>query len=376
MLNVKMGASQASDPEEAVQELFAAINQPGITFALFYASFEYDKEGLERALNQAFSGTPLIGCTSASEISLAGYNKGSLIGLSVASDAFTVATERIENLSEFQMAQAGEAVQGLHDQFKQKGISVSKDNTFGFLLIDGLSSQEEVVVDAINRHLGGIQFFGGSAADGDRFDATYVYHDGAFHANSALFSLIQTNYPFAVFKTEHFHKVEEDIVVTEADVARRIVYEINGLPAAQEYARVMGLSDVGEFSETMFATHPVALSIGGENFVRSIMKINDDNSITFACAIDEGIVLSVAKADDLVEDIQEAMDGIRMKIGQPQLILGCDCFFRSLEIEEKNIGDEVGKILADNNVFAFSTYGEQYNGMHVNQTFTGVAIGA
>jgi hypothetical protein len=27
-------------------------------------------------------------------------------------------------------------------------------------------------------------------------------------------------------------------------------------------------------------------------------------------------------------------------------------------------------------VVGFSTYGEQYNGIHVNQTFTGVAIGS
>jgi hypothetical protein len=32
--------------------------------------------------------------------------------------------------------------------------------------------------------------------------------------------------------------------------------------------------------------------------------------------------------------------------------------------------------MAQNRVFGFSTYGEQYNGLHLNQTFTGVAIGA
>ena len=31
-------------------------------------------------------------------------------------------------------------------------------------------------------------------------------------------------------------------------------------------------------------------------------------------------------------------------------------------------------ILAKNRVVGFSTYGEQFNGMHVNQTMTGVAI--
>jgi hypothetical protein len=34
-----------------------------------------------------------------------------------------------------------------------------------------------------------------------------------------------------------------------------------------------------------------------------------------------------------------------------------------------------GQILAENNVVGFSSYGEQFAGMHANQTFTGVAIG-
>lgn len=364
------------DPQTAAAELYEAINQPDISFALFYCSTDYDLEALQDALNNAFTGVKLIGCTSAGEISTAGYNKGSLIGLSIASPDFTVATERIDNLSDFQMAQGEAATQALTRQLEALGKTPSSDTTFGFLLIDGLSSQEEVVVHALHRNLNNIQLFGGSAADGDQFQQTYIFHEGAFHSNSAIFSLIHTTHPFAIFKTEHFDQDDEDIVVTEADVARRVVTEINGLPAAHEYARVMGVDEVEELTATMFATHPVAVSIGGENFVRSIMKVNDDESITFACAIDEGIVLSVAKANDLIENLKTAMDDVKRKVGTPQLILGCDCLFRMLEMEQKSIKEDVGEILAENNVFAFSTYGEQYNGMHVNQTFTGVAIGA
>ena len=376
MLDVKMGASQSMEPAIAAQELFEAIDQPDISLALFYCSSVYDLNALETELNKLFKGVNLIGCTSAGEISTAGYNKGSLIGLSVASKDFTVVTERIDGLSDFQMTQGETVVQSLNRQLTSLGKPPSSDNTFGFLLIDGLSSQEEIVADSLHRNLGSIQLFGGSAADGDRFEKTHVYHEGAFHTGSAIFSLIHTKYPFVIFKTEHFHRSNEDIVVTEADVARRVVSEINGLPAAQEYARVMGVDTVENLTPTMFATHPVAVSIGGENFVRSIMKVNEDETISFACAIDEGIVLSVAEADDLIDDLKAAMDNLNQKIGKPQLVLGCDCLFRMIEMEQKSIKEEVGKILAENNVFAFSTYGEQYNGMHVNQTFTGVAIGA
>ena len=35
----------------------------------------------------------------------------------------------------------------------------------------------------------------------------------------------------------------------------------------------------------------------------------------------------------------------------------------------------MGDIMKCNQVFGFSTYGEQFDGLHMNQTFTGVAIG-
>ena len=53
-----------------------------------------------------------------------------------------------------------------------------------------------------------------------------------------------------------------------------------------------------------------------------------------------------------------------------------DIALRRLESEREGIKDEIGKIFVDNNVIGFATYGEQFNSMHVNQTFTGIAIGA
>ncbi|MFO1372327.1 MAG: FIST C-terminal domain-containing protein [Candidatus Competibacteraceae bacterium] len=125
----------------------------------------------------------------------------------------------------------------------------------------------------------------------------------------------------------------------------------------------------------IFATHPVVVQLGGHHYVRSIQKVNEDESLTFFCAIDEGIVLTVAKGVDLVENLRELFHDVREKVGPPQLILGCDCILRSLELDQNGLKGEVGQIMADNNVIGFATYGEQFNAMHVNQTFTGVAIG-
>ena len=373
-LKVKKGATTSRDAATAARELHEQIDQPDIAFGLFYCSPDYDLDALGEAIGSTFGDVPLIGCTTAGEITPQGYKDGSLTGVTVASNDFTVATARIDNLAEHSFADGERVATELVARLRGSGVDVSGTNTFGFLLIDGLSRAEEMVVSSIHRHMGDIQLFGGSAADGTEFAETHVYHDGAFRQDCALFTLMHTTLPFEVFKTQHFVPTDAKMVVTRADVATRTVYEINGVPAGREYARMVGL-DVAELTETIFAAHPVVVSLGGNYFVRSIMTVNEDDSLTFACAIDNGIVLTVAKGVDMVEDLDRAFGEVRRRIGKPTIVFGCDCLFRRLEMDQKGIRDRVGEIMQDNNVVGFSTYGEQLNGMHINQTFTGVAIG-
>ena len=57
-------------------------------------------------------------------------------------------------------------------------------------------------------------------------------------------------------------------------------------------------------------------------------------------------------------------------------MLTCDCILRKLEIVESGLQDRVGDILRANNAVGFNTYGEQFCGVHVNQTLTGIALGS
>ena len=164
------------------------------------------------------------------------------------------------------------------------------------------------------------------------------------------------------------------MVVTDADAERRLVKEINGLPAAQEYARVLGL-DAGGLDPMRFATSPVVVLIDGTTYVRSIQKANPDGSLTFFCAIENGVVLRSAKGVDLLKNLEEAFSKIRAEIGPPQLVLGCDCVLRKLEILQSPQKDRVVEVFQKNNTIGFNTYGEQFNGVHINQTLVGIAIG-
>lgn len=373
-LSIRKGTSPSRDATEAAQELYAALYQPDIKLAIFYCTPDFDLPVLAQELHKLFKDVNLIGCTTAGEITPQGYLAGSLTGVSIASPKMDVAT-RLIPLEGFDSKTTGAGVEALLQQMVSRdGIPAGAADTFAFLLIDGLAMQEELVVSCIHQHLHGIELIGGSAADDVRFSATHLYYQGRFQQNIALLNLVRSDLPFVAFRTQHFLPSKHRMVVTRADPARRVVYEINGLPAAHEFARLVGIP-ITELTPLVFATHPVVVRVGGQYFVRSIAKVNEDDSLSFFCAIDEGIVLTIAEGVDMVDNLQQAFDQVRANLGEPQLVLGCDCILRRLESERSGIKERIGKIFAANNVIGFATYGEQFNAMHVNQTFTGIAIG-
>lgn len=373
--NIRMAHSCATEARQAVQEFHEAVAQPNMGLVVFFCSSEYDLDALAAEMSRLFAGIQVVGCTTAGEIGPAGYRQHSLSGASFPADSSVVVSGLLDRLSQFDIGRGDDFAQALLQRLESKVPGANPDNSFALLLIDGMSVREEPVAHALQHALGKIMLFGGSAGDDLKFARTYVYSDGRFHSDSAALILINTSLPFKIFKTQHFVATDERLVVTEADPARRIVKEINGLPAAEEYARLVGV-DVHDLNPMRFAASPVVVMIDGTDYVRSIQKANPDGTLTFFCAIEDGLVLRVAHGVDLVNNLEQTFDKIRAEIGVPQLVLGCDCILRNLEVSQNGLKDRVGEIFRRNNTIGFSSYGEQFHGVHVNQTLTGIAIGA
>ncbi|MFO1154220.1 MAG: nitric oxide-sensing protein NosP [Rhodospirillales bacterium] len=371
---VRRGYSRAPGATEAARQLYEQIYDHEAGLTVFFCSSDYDLPALERELNDRFAHIPLIGCTSAGEITPAGYMTGGIVGFSLPKRDFVSVAAPIRSLRNFSIAEGRDIVRDLRAELDEAAAGLPSDKTFAFLMIDGLSKCEEMVLSAITSALDEIPMFGGSAGGGLTFQRSYVFHDGRFSSDAAVLALVRTRLPFTLFTKDHFVSSGMKMVVTDADPLARIVSEINAEPASQEYARLLGLN-VKNLTPMIFATHPVVVKVGGRYYTRSIQKVNEDESLTFFCAIDKGIVLTVAVGTDLLENTQNLFDEISNEIGVPQLVIGCECILRGLELDEKRLKDAVGELFARNNVIGFGTFGEQYHAMHVNHTFTGVAIG-
>jgi hypothetical protein len=376
-ITVLHGYSESPKARDAVFELREQVQQPTMELLLFFASPDFNRDELAQALAIEFPNVKCIGCTTAGEITRHGYREGTLTAISFSSLHFKAWPTLIPHLQSYRMEDGERVTQTALDALGL-GLPHPKSipsQTFAMLLIDGMSKQEELVVSSLNRFIDPVPLFGGSAGDGLNFGKTWVYCNGHFHEDAAILTLVQTTCPFKVFKLDHFHATDQKMVVTEADPNARLVMEINAEPAAPAYARMVGLEEQ-ELSPLIFAAHPVVVKIGGEYHVRAIQKVEPDGSLRFYCGIDEGLVLTVASGEDIAENLARNLEKIENQLGETDVIIGFDCILRRLEAEQKQKTREISQVLAKHKVVGFCTYGEQFRSMHVNQTFTGVAIGA
>ncbi len=242
-------------------------------------------------------------------------------------------------------------------------------------LMDGLSNSEEALAAALHWGFEDIPLLGGSAGDNMKFDKTNLILDGKRLENSAIILMMKSKIEFQVFKTENFVPTGQKLVVTQSEPDKRVVWEFNGTPAAETYSQTIHSSPV-DLAPQSFASHPLVLKVGGEYFCRSIQKVNDDGSLTFFCAIDDGIVLTVAEPTGMVETTKKKLREIDETMGGIDFILGFDCILRKIDASNRQVTRTISQVYQSYNVVGFNTYGEQYRSMHLNQTLTGVAFAA
>ena len=355
---------------DAARQLATSLGPGPFAAVVLFISPDANLPALTLGLAAHFSSCPVIGCTSAGEISAQGYTEGEIVAVAFPTRFFAADTLLIENLDQLQPQELiGQMIR------LRAGLERARpdwEHEFAFLMVDGLSLREDELTATLASGLGPVPLFGGSAGDGTRFKQTFVLQGGRVLSNAAVLLMLRTACRVKVFSLDHLIPTTRRMVVTEADPARRTVRQINAEPAAREYARLLG-KDPAQLTTFTFAAHPLVVRVGGRHHVRAIQRVADNGDLVFFSAIGEGLVLTLAEPQDMVAHLDAALHSLSSQ-GKPMAILACDCILRRMEALEKQLYGAVSQVLRSHKVIGFSTYGEQWNSMHVNQTMTGVAI--
>ena len=356
-----------TDPIGALLNKFPQLDYELI---IYMVTPKLDLDQFTREVAEHRQASHIMATRTAGEISETGYSEGMVVALGFPKSHFGASICVSKNLDDLDKDKvAGNILRKRQDVGSRHADWKSE---FAFLLVDGLSLQEDALVSMIAPALGSTQLFGGSSGDGLSFENAPVHYNGSTFQNGAVLAIVRTNCEVVIMCEDHLSASEKRLVVTGAVPQERLVTEINAEPAAREYARIVGI-DPDQLSPFIFASHPIVVSIGDQHHVRSIQQVVDNRYLRFFSSIDEGMVLTVANIGNISDHLSAVMDRINAK-GRPDLIFACDCILRKLEAEQSQEIHKMSKVLSDNHVMGFSTYGEQHNFLHVNQTLTGIAI--
>ena len=358
------------DPRRAVRSIVDGIGTDTPNLTLVFVDAQYDLDGLALELRRQLHG-PILACTTAGhQIAGSGVFDRGMVATALRADQLSVVLEPIRGVSRFGVLEAQAVATRLTlDQPPPEGPGTR----FGVILIDGMSLAEERVMALLHGASNGLPIVGGSAGDGLRFCKTLVFDGERFVSDAAMLARIDTTLPYRTFGFQNFVPQEGRFVVTRACADRRQILELDGDIAPRVYRKAIGAP---ELNSGVVSRHPLLLRWDGQFYARAIRAWDDDRLDLF-CAIEEGMVVRIGQATDLVAAIEHDYGDLCRDFGaDPLLIVAFHCIQRRLEVERVRQEERYRQTLASYPLIGFSTYGEQYNGLHVNQTTTGFILGA
>ena len=272
-----------------------------------------------------------------------------------------------------------ERVSALKAEFAKHHVPfrVSVNHTFAFVYIDGVSSCENFVLQALfDSGQLPCPYIGGSAGGDLSLGRTYIYNDSECLENHAVIAVVRLakEYRYGILKSQAAEPVYgTTFTIGAANSSLRYIETVKDgsgeeksfIEALKDYFHVSTASEV----EAAMQDYTFATNVNGEYFIRTISKIDDDNDrIHFYCDIVTGEELCLMKRVSLTQTVKA--DYSEYIKGKPTPIGGIlnDCILRRL-----GYPDEIGHVDEFENipVAGFSSLGEVL-GLHVNETLTAI----
>ena len=358
---------------DLVSQLDRQLQGAAATAIIAFWSPAHDGAQLTAALRARHPQAQVLGCTTAGEFN---ERDGSVGGISaIALPAGTVRAAHAELASFDRGIDIG--IRGAAQQLaKLAGASLESLDParyVGIVLFDGLNMSEEAANVALGDVAPQLVFVGGSAGDDLAFKETRVFVNGKSTTNGAALLLLDMAVPFTIAKTCSFTPTKHKFTITRADEKKRVVYELDGKPALEVYARAAGTTP-DKLDGTVFMANPVGMMLDGDPWIRSPQMPTPDGGLKFYCAITEGAEIHLMRGTDLVGETKQAMSRAAKAVGgRASGAIAFNCILRRLEMDATKAHEGFRDAFSGLATAGFHTYGETYIG-HINQTCTALVF--
>lgn len=365
--------SAATDSAAAADELLAHLGELSPRCIVFFAAVAHDGALIGSRLQARFPDAQVVGCSGNGEFTEQGWGKGGVAAIALGDDLIARAASALAVHTDGLDASIADAARRLGTTLGTELRQLDPACWIGIALLEGAKGREEQLNEALGNAAPLLSFVGGSAGDNITFSGTWVFAEGRLERDASALLVVEVRAPFTIIKTCNFVATPVELTITKADTARRLILEIDGKPAAQRYAEVIG-AKVEELGFPHFLESPLGLMIDGEAWLRSGVRV-EGSALFFACAVLEGMTLHLMKATDLVEDTRDALRRAALPLGgPPRAAVLFNCAYRMIEAQIKGIEQPYHKVLSQLVHAGLHSNGESYLG-HINQTLTGIIFG-
>jgi signal transduction histidine kinase/CheY-like chemotaxis protein len=356
-----------------IKKIIDGIGQPNVRAVIYFFSPSFEKHEPQKALVNAFPDAACIGASMYGGWASEGAVRTGVTLMSLSSDE--VANGYLsfqEGVKKDPIKAAHAAIAELKD--KTAGQKINSDEYLGLIFFDGLCLGELIMKEFTMEKDLNIAFVGGAAADEMSFTRTLVGAGDKLSDDGLAVVILKMKIPFFFNHYVHYLPTENSFTITQVEIMKRIAWEINGEPAADFYARQVGVEDASKLTVEIFARNPLGLLLGDSIYIRSPNTVVDGNGLQFYCYIEAGTKVFLLKQGNIIAHAEKGIAEVAQFLPGIQGCLLFNCIQRYLELIEYDKIDAFNNVFSKYPMIGFNTYGEELF-THHNQTLTAVFFG-
>lgn len=334
---------------------------------IYFAATNYDPHVLATAMKAAFPGAVTLGCSTAGEAVDGKILKGSVVAMAFGAEVFDYCRFALVfdgklPLFENAFASVDAAMSYLARDAGSLPIDLDYRRYVGIMLSDRITTFTEQLLDRLGE-LTDVLFVGGFAGEDMKFrDEQTLSYDGQVYRDATLLGLWKPRDGFSLIKTQAAELTDCVLTITRADEEKKIIWELDDMPAVRAYARAIGSTEEA-LAQINMDEWALALTFDGEPFIRPITHIVDGGGLGLFTTVREGMRLTLTRVGNVVESTARALAENRRKEGRPAAFLHFNCVSRHAFLESHGQSDDFAALFEGVPHIALASYGEIYIGV-------------
>lgn len=277
--------STSSAAPELILQIREALGNEAAVAGLLFASISHDHQNLVDAINAAFPGIALIGCTTDGEVS----SRLSFCEDSTTLVVFSGADVRYATGVGYELSVDCDAACKAAVQTAREALGA--DGVLCITTAESLTTSAVQLVEALKNELGALfPIVGGVAGDSWTFDGTRQFHRDEVLQDSVPLLLFDGPVEFSVAHASGWEPLPITSMVTRAEA--NVVFSIDGKPALDFYRDLLGPNS----STQLTPETPLAVFAEDGYYLRAPFSFDEEvGSVTFVGDVPDGSTIAMTK---------------------------------------------------------------------------------